>query len=332
MRAKGSERREILLKLLGAGLYREIGREANSRASLTGQRAALLAEQLLDLLDATAEAETLAVERVTALEALADRVDVAVPRLRASAAAVELAERRLQELTAEHLLLRSVRVPDGVLELDLACTAHQVALAAAAAVEGSAVAADVAARQALSAAPDRGPLEEARRGYAEQRRILTDVPAARADVEAAVNRLELAAEDAEAATLSVEASRGARETAAAAAAAARTVVDRLVLECESLAAVALPDGLGELGRRSRTADQALQDSRNRLDKAEKGDADARAAVRNAPRRAPLELALQQLAELTTATANVSTIAEKQQSAAADREFTQRDSRCSHRRP
>ena len=33
LRAKGSDRREILLKLLGAGLYKEIGREANSRAS-----------------------------------------------------------------------------------------------------------------------------------------------------------------------------------------------------------------------------------------------------------------------------------------------------------
>ena len=324
LRAKGSDRREILLKLLGAGLYREIGREANSRASLAGQRATLLSEQLLDFLDATPEAETLAARRVAALVALAERVGVAVPRLRAAAAAVEQANRRLEELTAEHLLLTSVRVPAGVTELDLALTTQQTALTAAVEAERSAAAADVAARQALSAAPDRGPLEEARRGYAEQRRILTDVPAARADVEAAANRLQQAADNAEAASSLVETSRSARDAADADAAAARAVVDRLVAETERLGAVTLPAALDDLGRRSRTAERALEESRDRLDAAEKRDAKARAAVRGAPRRVPLELVLQQLAELATATTGVAAIVEKQRSATADRESTQRD--------
>jgi exonuclease SbcC len=49
LRARGSDRREILLKLLGAGLYREIAREANGRASFEAQRAALLTDQLIEL-------------------------------------------------------------------------------------------------------------------------------------------------------------------------------------------------------------------------------------------------------------------------------------------
>lgn len=324
LRAKGSDRREILLKLLGAGLYREIGREANSRASLAGQRATLLGEQMLDFIDATPETETLAAERVASLVALTDRVDAAVPALRAAAVAVEQGERRLEELTAEHLLLTSVRVPDGVTELDGALTAQQAALTAALEAERSAAAADVLARQALSAAPDRGPLEEARRGYVEQRRILTDVPAARADVDAAVGRLQQAGAQAEIASTLVETSRSARDAAAADAAAATSTVARLVAESESLGAVALPAGLDDLGRRGRTADRALQECRSGLEKAEMQDLTARAAVRNAPRRAPLERALQQLSELATATAAVAAFEEKQRSAAADRELTQRD--------
>ena len=88
LRAKGSERREILLKLLGAGLYKEIGQAANSRASLAGQRATLLVDQLANYLDATAETEALAAERESALLALTENVDLAVPRLRSATDAV----------------------------------------------------------------------------------------------------------------------------------------------------------------------------------------------------------------------------------------------------
>ena len=38
LRAKGSDRRKILMKLLGAELYQQIGREANSRAALAAER------------------------------------------------------------------------------------------------------------------------------------------------------------------------------------------------------------------------------------------------------------------------------------------------------
>src|SRR6478735_131050 len=62
LRAKGSDRR-ILLKLLGAGLYKEIGREANSRAAAAGERARVLADQLTGMTDATAFAESIAAQR-----------------------------------------------------------------------------------------------------------------------------------------------------------------------------------------------------------------------------------------------------------------------------
>ena len=322
LRAKGSDRREILLKLLGAGLYREIGQAANSRASLAGQRAKMLVEQLTGLLDATPEAEELAAERESALQALTASVDLVVPQLRAATEAVAETQRALAKLTAEHLLLTSVNLPDGITELDSAVTAQQRALQQAKNAERSAQTADAVARDALAAAPDRGPLEQARREHAEQQRILAEVPAARTDVEAAATRLEQAAKESIAAVQAVESSRTARDTAATVAVTANDLVTRLTTEAESLAAVSLPAGLAELDERSRAAAAALQASSDRLVAAEQADTEARAALRGAPPRAPLELTLRHLAELEEAAANLGSIHTRAQLAAAERQRTE----------
>jgi exonuclease SbcC len=322
LRAKGSDRREILLKLLGAGLYKDIGQAANSRASAASERGRLLAGQLTGYLDATPETEKRAAERETALLALTASVDLVAPQLRAATDAVAQTQRALDQLTAEHQLLTSVSIPDGVAELDSAVTAHQVDLQLAKDAERSAQTADTRARDALAAAPDRGPLEQARRNHAEQRRILAEVPSARTDLELAATRLEQASEESIAAGHAVESSRTARETTATAAATANDLVRRLTAEAESLAAVALPAGLAELDERTRTAATALQESADRLTAAEQDDTAARATLRAAPRRAPLELALRQLAELAEASSGLESIHERARLAAAERERTE----------
>ncbi len=321
LRARGSDRREILLKLLGAGLYKEIGQAANSRASLAGHRATLLAEQLIGYFDATAHMETLAAERESALLALTQNVDLAVPRLRAATDAVAQTQRALAELTAEHQLLTSVSVPAGISELDSAVTAQHQALLQAKDAERSAQTADAAARDALAAAPDRGPLEQARREHAEQRRILTEVPSARTDVDAAATRLDQATQESTAAGEAVEISRGARDAAAVEATAVDSLVARLTAEAESFAAVTLPAGLAELDHRIHTADGALTESAERLAAAERADAAARAAIREAPPRGPLELTLRQLADLAAAAAAAEPIQQRAQLAIKDLEQT-----------
>ena len=132
LRAKGYDRREILLKLLGAGLYKEIGQEANRRASLALQRAGLLTDQLdIDLIDATPEAEAVAAQRETALRELTDRVTETMPRLREATAAVSQAESNLERLAAERQALSAVSLPDEVEDLDTAMNDAQNALQAA---------------------------------------------------------------------------------------------------------------------------------------------------------------------------------------------------------
>ena len=61
------KRQETLVRLLGLGVYDVIAKEANAEARSQEQRAQVLTEQLGGYLDATAEAERAAAERVTAL-------------------------------------------------------------------------------------------------------------------------------------------------------------------------------------------------------------------------------------------------------------------------
>ena len=144
-------------------------------------------------------AETLAAERESALLALTESVDVAVPRLRAAAAAVDQTERAARRTDRRTSVLTSVRVPAGVSELDSAVTAQQQALQRRWRPSGRRRPRMRRPGTPSPAAPDRGPLEQARREHAEQRRILAEVPAARTDVEAAATRLEQAGQHAEAA-------------------------------------------------------------------------------------------------------------------------------------
>jgi exonuclease SbcC len=322
LRAKGSDRREILLKLLGAGLYKEIGREANSRASLAGQRATLLADQLTGMADATPQAEAIAAQRESSLRELAERVADLVVLLRDATTAVGQAQSRLDQLSSEHRALSAVRVPDGVAALDSAVNDAQLAVQAAKDVERAAQAADGAARAARAAAPDRVPLEQARRDHAEQRRVLADIPSATADLAAAVSRLEQAALLVDTSGRSVDSARQARDAAGTAHAAAREDVDRLTMELRNLSAVTLPAGLTELDERSRSADLALRESNAALADAELQDENARAAIQQAPRRAPLEHALRQIAELAQASAAVPPLEESHERAATEYERAQ----------
>ncbi len=317
LRAKGSDRRNILMKLLGADLYQAIGREANTRASLAGQRATMLTEQLTGLGDATPDAETAAAARESALRGLTDRVGAVVPQLSAAALALQQAQQRCDQLAAEHETLSAMRLPDGVAALDEALAAAQAAAAEARRAEGEAETADTAARDRLAVAPQRGPLEQARRDHAEHARTLAAVPAARADVEAATALLRQAAQARTAAAAGLQIAREARDAATVQAGTADAEVARLGVERGLLSAVTIPDGLSELDRRIREAGEALTTAGERVTAAELRDATARDALRTAPQRAPLETAVTYLTELAQAVAGLPPLEQAQQHAATE---------------
>src|SRR4051812_29051286 len=118
LRARGSERRAMLLKLLGFDLYSDIQKMANNRAVAAEGRAGWLADQLTRHGDATPEAEAAAAARVTELNKLTGEVDAALPALTAAAEELTLAQQRSARLTAEAEQLGAVAIPDGLDELD----------------------------------------------------------------------------------------------------------------------------------------------------------------------------------------------------------------------
>ena len=322
LRAKGSDRRNILMKLLGAELYQQIGREANSRAALAAERSKVLAEQIAALGDATAESLAAAADRASALRTLTERVDEVLPQLTAAAAERQQAQQRCDQLAAEHQMLRVVRQPDGVAEVDAALTRAQVALQRARNDEATAESADTAARDRLAAAPDRGPLEQARRHHAEHARALAEIPAATAMVDATVARLDEAARTRAAATAALQSARENQESAIGQSRTADAEVERLEKERAALAAVVVPDRLRDVDRHARAAAEAQAGAAEQLVVAEQQDTAARDALAAAPQRAPLQRALDLLSELDAAAAALPALQQNQELTAAKHEAAQ----------
>ena len=243
LHAKPGDRQAILTRLLGLGVYERIAREANREASAAGDRAALLAEQLSAYADATDEAVAEADQRVLALEALEERVAVLLPEVSAAAEAVAGADTAVAALRAEQARLSALAPPAGLDALEGRRREADDGVRLARARFCDAEAADDAARALLAAAPERGPLERARRDHADLAAALAARPAAVEALAAARSAEEKAARQAEEAEEAATAAVAARESAAASLTVARTALGRLVDERALLAAVHPPAGL-----------------------------------------------------------------------------------------
>jgi exonuclease SbcC len=302
LHAKPGDRQAILTRLLGLGVYERIAREANREASAAADRAALLAEQLGAYADATDEAVGEADERVVGLEALAERVSALLPEVSAAAEAVARADDDVATLVAEHARLGALVQPDGLEALDRRRRDAEERVRSARARFSDAEAADDAARKLLADAPDRRPLDRARREYTDLAAALAARPAAAEALEAARATEEKAAwqvgEAEEAATAAV----AARDSALGALGAARSVAGRVAEERALLVAVRAPAGLDVAERRRAEAVAALDAARGRLDAAESADAAARERLAAAPERAPLEQARRDHVALASAAA------------------------------
>ena len=287
----------ILLRLLGAGLYAEIGQPANGRASLAGQRADLLAEQFAGLSDATEEAETATAQQESALSELTRLVAQAVPRLRSAARELESAQQNLDRIVTERDLLAAIIIPADAAELDAAHTAAVDALRQTDAAEAAAREVDKAARNRLAAAPDRGPLDRALRDHADLARVTAQIPAARAAARDAADSLAVAIKDAGTAGIAVETARTARDVAQMTVTELAAQVDRLAAEIVLLQAVIVPDGLDELGRRTKRIRTAVETAAEELRVATDTQTRAQQAFAAAPARGPIEESLRLVLEL-----------------------------------
>jgi exonuclease SbcC len=297
LHAKPKDRQDILLRLLGAEHYKQMMMRANQRAAAAGQRADTLAETMLRYADATDQARAQARAAEAALATLADQVTAALPRVAAAQAELAAAGGRLGHARVEHAALSGLRVPDGVGALDADLTASRAGLRGLLDAERTAESADDAARTALAAGPDPGPLLMTRDRRAERDRNSGRLPALDANAARLAQLAAAAAEAVSAAQLTLDDLRDGRDEAGRDAAEASEAVTRLTAEHGRLSAVSVPGGIAELDRRRQSAAVAVAEAESALLTAEQAEAAARDARASAVPEAPLAQASRDLRDL-----------------------------------
>lgn len=114
---KPRDRQDLLVRLLGLGVYDQVAGAARQRAALAKETADVMEGRLAQLAGATAEARSEATARVEALAGLAESLAEAKPRLEELAAQVEETRREADELEGRLRLLDGIAPPDDVAEL-----------------------------------------------------------------------------------------------------------------------------------------------------------------------------------------------------------------------
>ncbi|HEY6424469.1 MAG TPA: SMC family ATPase [Pseudonocardiaceae bacterium] len=297
LHAKPAARQQILTRLLGLGVYETIAKEANREAAAAAERLDVLTGQLAGYADATEEAVAETQARVAALSELSERITQQLPELVAASNAVATADAVLARLRDERARLAALTAPDGLRDLDARARLAANEAESARRRCADAEAADTQAREQRAAAPDRGPLERARRSHAELATALAERPRAQQTQAEARTAYAAAVTAAAEAAGAVGDARTAREGAAADLAADREAAACLADEREQLIGLRVPSGLEDLDGRRRTAKAELDAAQQALYSADAADTHARWQLSAAPARGPLERAREDYAAL-----------------------------------
>ncbi|MGC1215018.1 MAG: SMC family ATPase, partial [Micromonospora sp.] len=193
LHAKPATRQQILVNLLGLGVYEEVQKRAVERAGQAGAKLEAVDRVLGGLTDVDDEALGDAEGRVARMRGLAEAVGLAVPELeRARATAREAAE-ALTALDAELAVLARVRPPDGIADLARAVTAARAAADEATTAVALAEEREEKLRGELTAAGDESGLRLQLKAHADRDRLAGEADAVHAAVTAAQTEHDAAA-------------------------------------------------------------------------------------------------------------------------------------------
>ncbi|HEX6970584.1 MAG TPA: SMC family ATPase, partial [Micromonosporaceae bacterium] len=154
LHAKPAIRQQILVNLLGLGVYEEVQKKATERATLAEAQLAAVDRMLGDLDDVTEEAVEAAAARVVELRELTAAVETAVPEADAAQREADAAAVALAALDGEIARLSAVRPPADVSEIAVLAATARGAVTEAAATVGAAEEAEEKVRGELAAAAD----------------------------------------------------------------------------------------------------------------------------------------------------------------------------------
>ncbi|MER7332250.1 MULTISPECIES: SMC family ATPase [unclassified Micromonospora] len=182
LHAKPATRQQILVNLLGLGVYEEVQKKATARAAQAEAKLEAVDQALAGLVDVDDAALAAATGQVDRMRELVGAVAAAVPELAAAREAAREAGAALAALDADLAVLAAVRPPDGVAEV-----ARAVASARAGADEaGTAVSLaeerEEKLRGELAAAGDESALRLLLRAYTDREKLAGEAETVRAAV------------------------------------------------------------------------------------------------------------------------------------------------------
>ncbi|SBT36964.1 AAA family ATPase [Micromonospora auratinigra] len=193
LHAKPATRQQILVNLLGLGVYEEVQKKATERAGQAEAKLATVDKLLGGLTDVDDDTLTAVQQRVAGMRELAAAVTAAVPELERARATARERAAALDALDAELTVLAGVRPPDGIAELARAVATARVAADESATAVGLAEEREEKLRGELAAAGDESALRLLLKAHADRDRLTTEAETVRAAVQAAQTEHDAAA-------------------------------------------------------------------------------------------------------------------------------------------
>lgn len=254
--AKASQRQEILLKLLGAHQYDLIMQAAGRHQTEATLEQVELNAQLVELADATPEAEAATKQRLAGLTELAEETAALLTQQSEAQVAAQQATQAIVGARLELKLLGTVLVPEDLSDLHSRTEALRAELATLTSAEAAAATAHAEARESLQEAGNRTELERLRRDWNDLEAATTALPGL---TEAAAGSEEALSEAKQAQSAASEQWGQAVNDESAARQAlqqAEESVSSIQRERALVAAITMPDGVADLAQR---LDQASED-------------------------------------------------------------------------
>ncbi|GIJ24591.1 AAA family ATPase [Micromonospora lutea] len=185
LHARPATRQQILVNLLGLGVYEQVQQRATARAGQAEAKLEAVDQLLAGLTDIDDEALEQAAGQVDRMRELAGAVTAAVPELEVARTTVREANAALAMLDADLAALDEVRAPDGVAEVARAVTEARAESDAATAAVSLAEEREEKLRGELTAAGDESALRMLLRAYADREQLSDQAERVRAGMEAA---------------------------------------------------------------------------------------------------------------------------------------------------
>jgi exonuclease SbcC len=190
---KPADRQELLVRLLGLDLYRDLARRAGQRQKELENRRVLLGEQVAELAEMTPEAEQSARDASHHAQMLQEAVAKLRPEYEAIDGQARDLERQQAERDVQLKALEAVRVPDAVRTLAARLAEATATAEAAGQQEAQAVKAQQAAVEARTALGDAAALHRLQAAHADLAGRRQQHAQAAADEAAAMQRHEASA-------------------------------------------------------------------------------------------------------------------------------------------